>query len=86
MKNGIIMLCTIAFLAGCSSSSQPQSREKEKYQGREETKKLEGALAVGYDGTAIRKNVDNTLNKNDDHNQDLDKAIKSGAEWQQKPY
>ena len=78
MKNGIIMLCTIAFLAGCSSSSQTQSGEK--YQGREETKKLEGASAVGYDGKAIRKNVDNTLNKNDDHNQDLDKAIKSDTE------
>jgi len=79
MKNGIIMLCTIAFLAGCSSSSQPQSGEKEKYQGREETKNLEGASAVGYDGKAIRKSVDNTLNKNDDHNQDLDKALKSGT-------
>jgi hypothetical protein len=78
MKSRIIMLCTIAFLAGCSSSSQPQSGEK--YQGREETKKLEGASAVGYDGTAVRKSVDNTLNKNDDHNQDLDKAIKAGAD------
>jgi hypothetical protein len=84
MKNGIIMLCTIvAFLAGCSSSNQPQSGEK--YQGRGETKKLEGASAVGYDGTAIRKNVDKTLNKNDDHNLDLDKAMKSGTEGQQKP-
>jgi hypothetical protein len=78
MKSGIIILCTIAFLAGCNSSSQPQSGEK--YQGREETKKLEGASAVGYDGKAVRKSVDNTLNKNDDHNQDLDKALKSGAE------
>ncbi len=78
MKNRIIMLCTIAFLAGCSSSSQPQRGEK--YQGREETKKLEGASAVGYDGTAVRKSVDGTLNKNDDHNQDLDKALKSSED------
>jgi hypothetical protein len=78
MKNKITMLCTIALLAGCSSSSQPQSGEK--YQGREETKKLEGASAAGYDGTAVRKSVDSTLNKNDDHNQDLDKANKAGAE------
>jgi hypothetical protein len=78
MKNKIIMLCTIALLAGCSSSSQPQSGEKS--QGREETKKLEGASAVGYDGKAIRKNVDNTLNRTDDHNQELDKALKSGTE------
>ncbi|MCM2357856.1 MAG: hypothetical protein NDI77_06885 [Geobacteraceae bacterium] len=84
MNNRIVLLCTIVvFLAGCSSSSQPQSGEKDR--GREETKKLEGASAVGYDGTAIRKNVDNTLNKNDDHNQDLDKAMKSDTEGQQKP-
>ncbi|WP_243372240.1 hypothetical protein [Geotalea sp. SG265] len=77
----IIVLCVIAtILAGCSSSSQPQ--DVEKYQGREETKKLEGASAVGYDGMAIRRNVDNTLNKNDDHNQDLDKAMKSATDGQ----
>ncbi|GAB7025619.1 hypothetical protein [Geotalea toluenoxydans] len=77
----IIMLCALAtILAGCSSSSQPQGSEK--YQGREETKKLEGASAVGYDGTAIRRNVDNTLNKNDDRNQDLDEAMKSASDGQ----
>lgn len=77
----IIVLCAItAILAGCSSPSQPQGGEK--YQGREETKKLEGASAVGYDGTAIRRNIDNTLNKNDDHNQDLDKAMKSATDGQ----
>ena len=78
MKNKLIMLWTIAFLAGCNSSSQPQGGEKS--QGREETKKLEGASAVGYDGKAVRKNVDNTLDKNDDRNQELDKVLKSGAE------
>jgi len=75
------MLCIIAFCAaGCTSSSQPQSGENKKYQGRDETKKLEGASAVGYDGTAVRKSVDSTLNKNDDHNRDLDKANKAGAD------
>jgi hypothetical protein len=83
MKKAIIAGTITAFLTACSSSSQPQRGEK--YQGREETKKLEGASAVGYDGTAVRKSVDNTLNKNDDHNQDLDKAIKSATDGQQKP-
>ena len=80
MKNRIIMLCIIAVFAGCTSSNEPQSGEKEKYQGRDETKKLEGASAVGYDGTAVRKGVDSTLNKNDDHNRDLDNANKAGAD------
>ena len=78
MKIKITILCTIALLVGCSSSSQPQSGEK--YHGRAETKKLEGASTAGYDGTAVRKSVDNTLNKKDEHNQDLNKALKSGAE------
>ena len=68
------MICTVAaLLAGCSTSDQPQSGEKS--QGREETKTLEAASAVGYDGRTIRKSVDNTLNKNDDRNQELDKEL-----------
>lgn len=81
MKTFLILICTIIpLLAGCNSS-QPAA---EKYQGREGTKKLEGASAVGYDGTAIRKNVDNTLNRNDEHNQNLGNAIKTDNEAQQK--
>lgn len=64
----------VALLAGCSSSSQPQSQEKS--QGRAETKTLEGASAVGYDGKAIRNSVDNTLNKNDDRIKNVDKELK----------
>jgi outer membrane murein-binding lipoprotein Lpp len=70
-------------LAGCSSSSQPPSPEKS--QGRAETKTLEAASAAGYDGKAIRQSVDTSLNKNDDHNQDLEKELKSGTEGQPKP-
>ncbi len=80
MKNWIIMLCILVSLAGCNSTSQPQPQTNDKYKVREETKKLEAASAVGYDGKAIRKSVDNTLNKNDDHNRDMDKAIKADAE------
>ena len=81
MKTSLLMICTtIALLAGCSSSQSPAP---EKYQGREGTKKLEGASAVGYDGTAIRKSVDNTLNKSDEHNQTLDNAVKTGNDAQQ---
>lgn len=79
--NKIIFACIVtAFFTACNSSTQPQGGEK--YQGREETKKLEGASAAGYDGTAVRKSVDNTLNKNDGHNQDLDKAMKSATDGQ----
>ncbi len=76
MKKYMLMLCaSITLLAGCSVSDQKQSTEK--YEGRTETKPVEGASAVGYDGTAMRKSVDNALNKNDNHNRELDKAQKS---------
>jgi hypothetical protein len=78
-----IMTLISLLLAGCSSSSQTPVPEKS--QGRPETKTIEGASAVGYDGKAIRKSVDTNLNRNDEHNQELDKALKSGAEGQQKP-
>jgi hypothetical protein len=83
MKKYMPLFCTIITLfAGCSASNQQQSTEK--YEGRRETKPIEGASAVGYDGTAMRKNVDNALDKNDNHNQELEKARKSSDEGQQK--
>lgn len=78
MKTFLLMICTIIPLLGGCTSSQPPAPQK--YEGREGTMKLEGASAAGYDGTAIRKSVDNTLNKNDDHNLNLDNAVKSDAQ------
>lgn len=79
----VLLFCTIvALFTGCSSPSQQQSAEK--YKGREETKKLESVSAVGYDGAAVRKSVDNTLDKTDDRNQDMDKALKMSNEEERK--
>jgi hypothetical protein len=80
MGKVIVMMCAIALLlAGCSPSSPPQSQAAPQQQGRRETKGLEGASAVGYDGKAIRRSVDTTLNKNDDRNQELEKELKAGG-------
>jgi hypothetical protein len=82
MKTFFLLLCTIIpLLTGCNSG---QSQTPQKYLGRDETKTLEGASAVGYDGPAIRKNVDKTLNRNDEHNQNLNNAIKTDNDAQQK--
>ena len=73
MKKTMVVLSTVAaLLAGCNSVERQSA---ESYRGREETKKLEGASAVGYDGVAVRKSVDSTLNRNDDHNRELDQAL-----------
>ena len=78
MGNVIVFMCAIALLlAGCSPANPPQSKDTP--QGRRETKGLEGASAAGYDGKAIRKSVDTTLNKNDDRNQELEKELKAGS-------
>ena len=84
MTKQTVLICTIAaLLAACTTSSEPQVGEK--YQGRSDTKKIEAATAVGYDGTAIRKNVDKSLNKNDEHGENLDKALKASSDPGQKP-
>lgn len=79
MNRVMLLLCGVLILAGCNSS-QPSIEGKS--QGRPETKKLEGASTVGYDGAAIRKSVDSTLNKSDDHGQELDKALKNSGDGQ----
>lgn len=64
-----VMIAAVIF--GCSKAEEPNP----KYEGRSESKKLQAADAVGYDGAAIRKNVDNMLNKADQHNESADKAL-----------
>jgi hypothetical protein len=72
MGNKILFIMMVALLSfGCSNTE-----ERAKYEGRSETKKLQGADAAGYDGTAIRKSVDNTLNKTGHHNDTVDKSVK----------
>ena len=72
-----IRLIQILFIAALSLGCSKAEEQGAKYGGRSETKKLQGADAAGYDGTAIRKSVDNTLNKNDQHNESVDKALKA---------
>ena len=77
MGRGFLFIMMVAVMSfGCS-----KSEERAKYEGRSETKKLQGADAAGYDGTAIRKSVDNTLNKTDQHSDSVDKTLK-GEEGQ----
>ncbi len=65
----LVMIAAVLF--GCSKAEEPSP----KYEGRGESKKLQAADAVGYDGAAMRKNVDNMLNKTDQHNESADKAL-----------
>ena len=72
----LFLVMIVALMFSCSKAEEPST----KYEGRSESKKLQAADAVGYDGAAIRKNVDNTLNKTDQHNESVDKALNGGEE------
>jgi hypothetical protein len=72
----LFLMIIAALLFGCSKAEEPSA----KYEGRSESKKLQAADAVGYDGAAIRKNVDNMLNKTGQHNESVDKALNGEEE------
>lgn len=72
MKRQLVFsLIIYVLLFGCTSSKEHPTVQKEL--GRPETKKLEAATVVGYDGVAVRKRVDNVLDKNDDRTKDTEK-------------
>jgi outer membrane murein-binding lipoprotein Lpp len=74
MKNSkkISVLVLVLLLSACSQESPPPHKVDT---GRPETRTLEAASAVGYDGKAIRKKVDGALDANDTHNAELEKQM-----------
>lgn len=70
MKPTLIALMCVA-LCGCGSEKEkPQAEEK----GRPDTKAVEAARAVGYDGKQMRKAVDKALNGTEERNRELEKV------------
>ena len=67
---------TILFVLSCSSGS-PAPKAKDAPQGRSETKVVEGASAVGYNGSQMRKKIDKTLDQNDARNKEIEKGAGS---------
>jgi len=65
-------------IVGCySEPNEPKGKAKD--QGREETKKIEAVGAVGYDGKAIRKQVDKMLDENERRIQELEEVAKRAS-------
>ena len=66
----VITLSLLALLtAACSPEPTPPQAQPDT--GRPETRSLEAASAVGYDGKAIRQKVDKGLDANDEYNRKL---------------
>ena len=75
----IVWFSMVLILAGCvnPNPSAKNAEDAEKYQGREETKSLQNADNIGYDGTGIQKKLDKALDQNDQRASDIDAQIEA---------
>jgi hypothetical protein len=82
MKITIIALSfVLVFISGCDAdkSKTSDSGTTQPAAGRTDTRAIEAASAVGYDGAAMRRSVDKALNQNDARNAGQQKAIEQAA-------
>jgi PBP1b-binding outer membrane lipoprotein LpoB len=74
---------TILLLSGCQKKTAATSPSSEsKTELNENTKPLQAADLVGYDGTKLRKSVDRIREANDKHNQEMEKMAEAGQDPQ----
>lgn len=68
----------LALAAGCGPRDPDSGKVSD--DGRKETRSIEAADTVGYEGKAIRKKVDHALDLNDQRTDELDKAIQKESQ------
>ena len=71
----VISFATILLSSGCQKktvATNPDSQRNNEL--HENTKPLQAADLVGYDGTKLRKSVDKIKQDNDKHNKELENA------------
>src|SRR6266581_63429 len=76
-----IIFSTILLSSGCqkkTAATNPNSQSKTEL--HENTKPLQAADLVGYDGTKLRKSVDKITEANDKHNQEIEKMAETGQD------
>ena len=76
-----IIFSTILLSSGCqkkTAATNPNSQRKTEL--HEDTKPLQAADLVGYDGTKLRKSVDHIKEANDKHNQEIKKTVETGPD------
>jgi len=74
-----IISSTILLSSGCqkkTAATNPNSQSKTEL--HENTKSLQAADLVGYDGTKLRKSVDKITEANDKHNQEIENMVETG--------
>jgi hypothetical protein len=76
-----IIFSTIVLSSGCqkkTAATNPKSQSETEL--RDNTKPLQAADLVGYDGTKLRKSVDRIREANDKHNQEAEKMVETGPD------
>jgi hypothetical protein len=76
-----IIFSTILLSSGCqkkTAATNPNSQSKTDL--HEDTKPLQAADLVGYDGTKLRKSVHRITEGNDKHNQEIEKMSDTGPD------
>jgi hypothetical protein len=69
---------SMGLILGCGSGS-PAPKARDAAPGRAETKVVEGASAVGYNGSQMRKKIDKVI----DRTEERSKQIEKGADGSQ---
>ena len=74
-----IIFSMMLLSSGCqkkTAATNPNSQSKTEL--HENTKPLQAADLVGYDGTKLRKSVDKITEANDKHNQEVENMVETG--------
>ena len=72
---------TLLLSSGCqkkTAATNPNSQSKTEL--HENSKPLQAADLVGYDGTKLRKSVDKIKEANDKHNQEMENMAETGQD------
>lgn len=76
-----IICSTISLASGCekkTAATNPNSQSKTEL--HDNTKPLQAADLVGYDGTKLRKSVQHIKKANDKQNQEIEKMVETGPD------
>jgi hypothetical protein len=78
----IAIICSPILLAtGCQKKTAAiNSNSQSNTELHENTKPLQAADLVGYDGTRLRKSVQHIREANDKHSQEMEKMVETGPD------
>ena len=81
LRFGAFLFSAILLSSGCQKKTAATNlNSQSKTESDENTKPLQAADLVGYDGTKLRKSVHRVQEANDKHNQEIEKMVETGPD------